>query len=303
MSDTTVVFADLTESTALFELLGNAEATDVVTRLTRWIAAVCAHHQGKAVKFLGDGVLITFAHSDAAVDAVTELQRLHHKNLLKWSDKFPVRVKVGMARGPVLEQDGDCFGDAVNLASRLSDLAGADQIFVNEAVIDDLTVMGKHRFRGLGPIDIRGRAEPCVVFRVEWQDDTATAHMTVPGALADVPMGAQAPRRRIELRSIDITATFTTDQLPIVLGRDSEADFAVSDPRVSRLHARVEWRNGTFYLVDASSYGTWVKFQGNDTAIALRRQDCPLHSAGEIALGSSFDDFSTPIISFSLLDA
>ena len=57
----TVVFADLTGSTAFFEALGNEKATRAVTRLTQWISDVCEAHQGRVVKKLGDGVLAVFA--------------------------------------------------------------------------------------------------------------------------------------------------------------------------------------------------------------------------------------------------
>jgi predicted component of type VI protein secretion system len=74
----------------------------------------------------------------------------------------------------------------------------------------------------------------------------------------------------------------------------------VNDQRVSRIHAKIEWRNGTFVLVDASSYGTWVRFNGSETELPLRREECVLHGEGEIALGAPFSDFSVPTVSFRL---
>ena len=65
-----------------------------------------------------------------------------------------------------------------------------------------------------------------------------------------------------------------------------EADFVVGDPRVSRLHASIDIRSGNYVLEDISSYGTWVRFAGGDNVIALRRQECLLHSDGEIAMGA-----------------
>ena len=56
MADVTVVFADLTGSTGIYESLGNAKATRAITGLTEWIGKVCASHEGRVVKYLGDGV-------------------------------------------------------------------------------------------------------------------------------------------------------------------------------------------------------------------------------------------------------
>ena len=74
------------------------------------------------------------------------------------------------------------------------------------------------------------------------------------------------------------------------------------DPRVSRKHARIEWRAGKFYLEDVSSYGTWVRFADSTAIVALRRQECVLLLDGEIALGASFEDFTVPTVIFKFYD-
>ena len=106
------------------------------------------------------------------------------------------------------------------------------------------------------------------------------------------PIGA------IALSWLDVEATFTPAQLPIHIGRVSDAEFVVNDPRVSRLHAKIIWRAGKFYLEDVSSYGTWVRFSDTSAIVALRRQECLLMVGGEIALGAPFEDFTVPTVSF-----
>jgi adenylate cyclase len=138
MAEVTVVFADLTGSTGVFESLGNAKATQAITRLTQWIGKVCQAYRGHVVKYLGDGVLVVFPDNADAVDAVTELQRVHRERIRNWPDQLKMRLQMGVARGEIVEQDGDCFGDAVNLASRLSDLSGPDQILATDTVIQHL---------------------------------------------------------------------------------------------------------------------------------------------------------------------
>ena len=95
----------------------------------------------------------------------------------------------------------------------------------------------------------------------------------------------------------DAEASFSSTQLPIHIGRAAQAQFVVNDPRVSRLHTKIIWRAGKFYLEDVSSYGTWVRFSGGDAVLALRRQECVLLAAGEIALGAPFEDFTVPTVS------
>ena len=299
MAEVTVVFADLTGSTGVFESLGNVKATQAITRLTQWIGNVCTAQDGHVVKNLGDGVLMVFVQNADAVEAVTEMQRIHTERIKNWPEKLKMRLQVGLARGEVIEQDGDFFGDAVNVASRLSDLSGPDQILGTDTVINQLPPDSLVRFRSLGAMDIRGRNESCMVYRVEWQNEVLSDFFTVPAALNASPFAQPVPQPgAIALSWLDVDASFASEQLPVHLGRDSEAQFVVNDPRVSRLHAKIIWRAGKFYLEDVSSYGTWVRFAGSEAIVALRRQECVLLVGGELALGAPFDDFTVPTVSF-----
>lgn len=299
MSEVTVVFADLTGSTGVFEALGNAKATQAITRLTEWLGKVCVARGGLVVKNLGDGVLMVFTLNANAVEAVIEMQRLHTERIKKWPEKLKMRLQVGLARGEVIEQAGDYFGDTVNVASRLSDLSGPDQILGSDTVIDSLPDDSLVRFRSLGAMEIRGRNEACTVYRVEWQNEVMSDFFTVPAGLTPSPFNPSVPQvGAIELSWLDLSASFTSTELPVHIGRVAEAQFVVNDPRVSRLHAKITWRTGKFYLEDVSSYGTWVRFAGGGAIVALRRQECVLLVVGEIALGAPFEDFSVPTVNF-----
>ena len=300
MAEVTVVFADLTGSTGVFEALGNAKATQAITRLTDWMGKVCTSRRGRVVKNLGDGVLMVFDHNPDAVETVTEMQRTHTERIKTWPDKLKMHLQVGLARGEVIEQAGDYFGDAVNVASRLSDLSGPDQILATDAVINGLPSDTLVRFRSLGAMDIRGRNEACMVYRVEWQNEVMSDLFTMPAGLMPAPFGKTVPQAgTIAMSWLDVAASFTSTQLPIHIGRVAETQFVVNDPRVSRVHAKIIWRAGKFYLEDVSSYGTWVRFAGADAIVALRRQECVLLVGGEIALGAPFEDFTVPTVSFT----
>ncbi len=302
-ASTTVVFADLTGSTGVFEALGNTLATEAITTLTQWIGSVCEAHRGRVVKTLGDGVMAVFPDGASAMDAVVEMQRVHQKRVQEWPNHLRMRLQVGVASGEVIEVEGDCYGDAVNVASRLSDLSGADQIWATDTVVSQIRTPGQGvRFRSLGPIQIRGKTESRVIFRAEWLEDMETIHLTEPAAFipSDSPSGV--PGAAIELSWLDQQKTFNCLDTPVHLGRVEEAQFMVSDQRVSRLHARLDWKNGSFTLADMSSYGTWVRFGEGGTVLQLRRQECVLHGSGEIALGASFEDFTVPTVAFRLID-
>lgn len=300
---TTVVFADLAGSTRLFEALGNLRAAERVTRLTQWIRKVCESHGGRVVKMLGDGVLAVFPEARGAVRAVVALQRAHAERLP--SERVRMRLQIGVAAGEVIEVDGDCYGDAVNVASRLSDLSGPDHIWATRTVVSQLASLDDEvRFRSLGTIPLRGRSQAAEVFQVDWEaDDVAGHHLTRPAVLPETRLRKAPAAAGIRLAWVEREQRFRVRDLPLHLGRSEAAEFPVTDDRVSRLHARLEWRNGSFVLTDTSSYGTWVRFATGPGELALRRDECTLVGAGEIALGGSFADFTVPTVHFEVLAA
>lgn len=298
----TVVFTDLFGSTGVFEALGNARATQAITEVTSWIAKVVESHGGRVVKKLGDGVLALFSSSTAALNAVVAIQRIHRERMTLMSPDRRLPIRIGVSSGDVEIVAGDCYGDAVNVAARLSDLSGPHQIWANSAALDSVSEAPGVRFRILGPIGIRGRAEPCTVYQVEWQEDVNSDFLTMQAHLDSELAGEEDDvlGRQIELTWGTKKKTFKSFDLPIHIGRVRQAEFVVNDPRVSRSHARIDWRNGSVMLVDVSSYGCWIRFSGGGSDLLLRREECVLHGHGEVALGSSFADVDAPIVKFSV---
>ncbi|MDE2607568.1 MAG: adenylate/guanylate cyclase domain-containing protein [Burkholderiales bacterium] len=292
-----VVFADLVGSTGIFERLGDATAGRFVTQLTTALAKVFEQHNGRVVKLLGDGLFVVFPQEDQALTACIAIQeRLQHKPVRPGGVGRPVQMQMGIESGEVVEIQGDCYGDAVNSAARLADLAGADQILTTQRVRDALPPGQQEKLRGLGPMYLRGKAGATEVYRVEWQPEH-DADATVMGAsMFGQPMGAQ-----LEISIGGQTRLLEADGEPLTLGRSATADLAVNDTRVSRLHATIEWRGGHFVLIDASSFGTWVYFGNQPEPVVLRRTECYLVGQGQIALGCDRNAEAAPVATFSVL--
>ena len=300
---TTVVFTDLHGSTAVFEALGNARATALVLQITQWIAQRCEAHGGRIVKTLGDGVLAMFASPQGAIDAVVDIQRTNFKNIAKSSKGVAMQIRIGVASGEVEIVQGDCYGDAVNVASRLCDLCGPSQIWTNDSALTSVVEVHGVTFRLLGPINVRGRAEPCKVFQLEWREEQPSDFLTMQGDLDPGFVSGERDvlGREIQLSWMNTTKVFKAFDLPVSIGRVGTAEFVVNDPRVSRTHVRIDWRNGSIVLVDVSSYGSWVRFGPSTNApVLLRREECVLHGEGELALGASFTDISVPTVHFAV---
>lgn len=279
-------------------------------------------HGGRTVKLLGDGALALFPTSLQAVNAGIFLQQGYQKARDRWPSVLrPLGLKIGMASGTVVRTaDGDVLGEPVNLAARLCDMAGAETIWADQSVIDQLpdgaptgpgalilerlgpSPQAPLRYRSLGLLRVQGLVEPQSVSQVFWDPSFNPDQLTRPASLEQLrsSKGRNTQEQLLTLSWLDQSKTFTALE-PIAIGRQTGEDFIVDDPRVSRRHARVSWNNGAFELADMSSYGTWVRLLGeHKTEVVLRRSSCLLHASGEIALGAPFSDFSAPVISFQV---
>ncbi|TXH87291.1 MAG: adenylate/guanylate cyclase domain-containing protein [Rhodoferax sp.] len=298
----TVVFTDLHGSTAVFESLGNARATEIVTGFNRAISSWVEKHQGKVIKTLGDGVLAIFAMPQDAVDASVHIQRQHHLALAELPVAQRMALRIGLSTGDVEWVQGDCYGDAVNVASRLCDLCGPGQVWTNETTVSLASERTGVSFRALGPIAVRGRLEPCSVYQIDWQQESVTDVMTVLGNFDPEHWKSSSDvlGKEVTLECLGQTATFHSFDLPVSIGRVRSNNFIVADPRVSRIHAQLSWKNGAIVLDDVSSYGTWIRFDGASsvTDSLLRRGSSVLHGRGSLALGASFSDADAPIVKF-----
>ncbi|MBH9553465.1 adenylate/guanylate cyclase domain-containing protein [Inhella gelatinilytica] len=294
-----VVFADLRGSTALFESLGNAEATTLVTAVIDRLQNAIEGAKGRVVKTLGDGLM---AVCEKPCDALNSAQAMHDA-LLHLGPLRPahapnrLKLQVAMSYGEIVELQGDCFGDAVNVAARLLDHAGDHETLVTEEFVAALAVDDRSRFRSLEHINLRGRAEPVHVHVLRGVQQALDAP---PTEFGDAPFQPQRPEG-IRLTWLGSERFFDTSQLPIVLGRSADAAFCVTDTRVSRSHARIDWHAGSYVLTDLSFNGSFVRFSGSQEVVPLRRSACTLHGSGSIGLGASPTDLATPVVRFDVL--
>jgi class 3 adenylate cyclase len=304
ISERTVLFADLRGSTALYETLGNAEATSVVTHTVNTMARAVQPFGGQVIKTLGDGLMAVF---DEPSQGIRAAQRMHEDlDLLVSRGRERgasaglrgLRLQVALARGEVVEMAGDCYGDAVNVAARLLDHAGDNETLVTAEVISGLGPAMQRRFRSLDWVHLRGRAEPVHVHVMGGVRGGDTLAATQFGAVSHTlePEG-------VRLTWLDVSAMFDGERMPVVLGRSAQAHFRVDDSRVSRSHARLDWHGGSFQITDLSYNGTYVRFGQGDEIVSLRRGSCTLHGSGSIGLGGTPTDPTSPVLHFEVLSS
>ncbi len=300
ISDRSVLFADLRGSTGLFESLGNAEATSVVTHCINALGAPVTQFGGHVVKTLGDGLMAVFETPQAAVNSAMLMHDVLDGIASRGHERGAsvglraLRLKVALARGEVVEMAGDCYGDAVNVAARLLDHATDSETLVTVEVLQDLNADLRSRFRDLDKLGLRGRVEPVHVHVMggrRFSDQAATQFGDMTTVIE--PDG-------LRLAWDDLHRVYASQQMPVVLGRSPQASFCVDDSRVSRSHARVDWHGGSFQLTDLSYNGTYVRFNDGEI-VSLRRGSCTLHGSGSIGLGGSPSEVQSACVNFEVL--
>jgi adenylate cyclase len=143
-------FLDITGYTRLTQEQGDAAAAQLAEQLGRVVQRTSIKHGGRAVKWLGDGVMLHFPNPGQGVVAALEMVE-------GVTEAGLPPAHVGLHAGPVVFQEGDYYGSTVNVASRIADFAGPGQVIVSQEVVD-ASAGAALAFREVGPVELKGVA-------------------------------------------------------------------------------------------------------------------------------------------------
>jgi adenylate cyclase len=257
----TVLFADVSDSTKLYETAGDTAALAAITSCLAAMRQATEAAGGRVIKTIGDEVLALFPGPDAAVAAAAEMQA--KAEALPEIAGIRLGLRIGFHFGPVLQQDDDVFGDTVNLASRLVAQAQKSEIITTADTAALLAPVFRSMVRHLHSITVKGKSEEIELAEILWRSDiNATTFMH--------NRGREVVRRR--------------DGDAVVIGRDAGCGLVVEDEMASRQHCTIERRGDKFILKDHSTNGTYVTVEG-DTELLLQREELALRKHGWIAFG------------------
>jgi adenylate cyclase len=153
-----IVFVDLSGFTRHTREHGDESAFRASTSLQGRADAVAGRHGGRLVKLLGDGVLLHVSEAAGGVHAAVELVR-------SMSGEGALSAHAGVHAGPVIERDLDVFGQTVNLASRIADVAGPGEVLASDAIVHAVED-GAFRFERVEDAELKGVPGPVPLFRV-----------------------------------------------------------------------------------------------------------------------------------------
>jgi adenylate cyclase len=151
-----------------------------------------AAHRGRIVKTTGDGMLVEFASVIDALRCATEMQQRMAERAAGVPPARRIEFRIGIHQGDVVVEDGDIFGDGVNIAARLEGLAEPGGICISARVQEDARGRLDLAFEDLGEQPLKNIARLVRVYRVRIASATAPAAVQAP-ALPEKPSIAVLP--------------------------------------------------------------------------------------------------------------
>jgi len=151
------------------------------------IEPAIAAHRGRTVKLMGDGTLVEFASVVDAVQCAVEIQAAMAGRNAEVPEAQRIAFRIGINFGDVIVEDGDIYGDGVNIAARLESLAAPGGICVSAKVHDEVLDKLDLGFEDQGEQPVKNIARPVRVYRVIGR---AAA---VEGRTASAPISSPAP--------------------------------------------------------------------------------------------------------------
>ncbi len=160
-----ILFADIADSTALTERLGDAAFREKARELDSALRTAISSNGGTAIKgkVLGDGVLATFSSAREAIGCASACHEA--------SRRAGLLLHVGMHAGDVIRDDNNVYGGAVNTAARVAGEAAAGETLVSATVRELAKTSAGVSFDDRGEHGLKGIDEPVRLYEVRWRKD------------------------------------------------------------------------------------------------------------------------------------
>ena len=150
-----------------------------------------AAHAGRIVKTAGDGFLVEFPSIIEAVECAVDLQISTDSRNVDIPEERQLRFRIGINVGDVIFEDGDIFGDGVNVAARLQEIAEPGEVYISRSARDQVRDKLDMPREDLGEHEVKNIVRPVRVFRVGRNDGSSPARRTTPSSVT--PAAASHP--------------------------------------------------------------------------------------------------------------
>ncbi|HEY9825524.1 MAG TPA: adenylate/guanylate cyclase domain-containing protein, partial [Stenomitos sp.] len=231
----TVLFADISRSSRLYEVMGDEAARAIIENCLNRLIVIVEQHDGKLVKVIGDEIMSVFPQADTSVRAACLMQE--SINQYAAANGLQLGVRIGLNFGPVLSEKGDVYGGTVNAAARMVAFAQSGQIITNHETVKALSQSLQVQTRLVERIPSPGKTGKMSVYQVIWErQELTTARTYIP---ASMPFNTV-----LELQYHAQIIQLSPDRSGFTMGRNADNDLVVCDDYTSRHHTQITFRRG-----------------------------------------------------------
>ncbi|HSP08159.1 MAG TPA: ATPase, T2SS/T4P/T4SS family [Candidatus Dormibacteraeota bacterium] len=151
----TIMFTDVEESTRLLSTRGFTESHEIMKAYETVIDEKISEHAGRRIKGLGDGYMISFGSVRHGVECALDIQQAIEE-YSKQNPERKLKIRIGLNTGEVVEEAGDIFGAAVNVAARVAGKARGGEVLVSEVVRQLVGPVAEMKFEYRGRYKLKG---------------------------------------------------------------------------------------------------------------------------------------------------
>jgi class 3 adenylate cyclase len=260
-------------------LMGENE-DETIRTLAAYREVIAAHiqlHQGRLVDFIGDELLAEFASVGDAVLCATEIQKELRVLNAELPEGRKMLFRIGINLGDVVEEGERIYGDGVNVAARLDELAGGEGICISGAVYDSIKNKLTYNYEYLGEQTVKNIADPVRVYRVMREPETTEASS-------------------VQTQSIDLPAIPSIAVLPFTnMSNDPEQEY-FADGITEDMITDLSKISGLFVISRSSVFG----YKGTSVKLEQIGRELGVHYVLE---GSVRKDGDRVRINAQLIDA
>jgi len=159
-----VMFTDTVGYTASTQA-NEGRTLELLRQQAELLRPILTLHQGREIKSTGDGFLVEFDSALKAVQCAVNIQRRIYERNSEGS-QTPIRIRIGVHLGDVVQSGTDILGDAVNIAARIEPLAEPGGVCVSSSVYDQVRTKVADKFEKLPPKAMKGIELPMDIYRV-----------------------------------------------------------------------------------------------------------------------------------------
>ncbi|WP_404784062.1 adenylate/guanylate cyclase domain-containing protein [Altericista sp. CCNU0014] len=286
----TVLFADISRSSRLYEVLGDEAAKTIVESCLTRLTAIVQQHQGQTIKVIGDEIMALFPYADKTVQAACHMQ----EDITQYAaaNDLQLGLRIGLNFGPIITENEDIFGTTVNAAARMVAFAKSGQIITSQETVQALSSALQAQTRLMERIPSPGQTGRISLYQIIWERRELTTARTY---LAETSTHTSV----LQLKHHDRVVQLRPEQSGFTIGRNADNNLVICDDYTSRHHVQIIFRKGKFVLVDQSTNGTFIVAKDRSQAF-IHREEYVLQHEGWIGLGELRYSDHPDVITFEI---